>query len=50
MTSNHVWDYGTPHERGATEEEFDKITKDIHYKFVKDGGKKFSTHTMYDTA
>ena len=39
MTSNHVWYYGTPHERVATEEEFDKITKDIHYKFLKDGGK-----------
>jgi hypothetical protein len=38
MTSNFIWDYGTAHEREATEEEFDRITKDIHYEFVKDGG------------
>jgi hypothetical protein len=39
MTSNYIWDYGTPHERVATEEELDRITKDIHYEFVKEGGK-----------
>jgi len=39
ITSNYTWDCGTPHERVATEEEFDRITKDIHYEFVKDGGK-----------
>jgi hypothetical protein len=36
MTSNYIWDYGTPRERVATEEEFDRIT-DIHHEFVKDG-------------
>jgi hypothetical protein len=49
MTSNYTWDYGTPRECVATEEEFDRITKDIHYEFVKDG-KKFSIHTRYDVA
>jgi hypothetical protein len=39
MTSNYIWDCGTPHERVATEKEFDRITKDIHYEFVKDRGK-----------
>ena len=39
MTSNYIWDCGTPHEHVTMEEEFAKITKDIHYKFVKDGGK-----------
>jgi hypothetical protein len=39
ITSNYIWDSGTPHERVATEEQFDIITKDIHYEFVKDGGK-----------
>jgi hypothetical protein len=27
MTSNYIWDYGTPHECVATEEEFDRICK-----------------------
>ncbi|PNF26302.1 hypothetical protein B7P43_G02664, partial [Cryptotermes secundus] len=44
MTSNYIWDYGTSHERAATEEEFDRITKDIHYEFVKDGGKIQYSH------
>jgi len=39
MTGNCMWDCGTPHECVATEEEFDRITKDIHYELVKDGGK-----------
>jgi hypothetical protein len=39
MTSDYIWDCGTPHERVATEEKFDRISKVIHYKFVKDGGK-----------
>ena len=39
MTSDYIWDYGLSHERVTTEEEFDRITKDIHYEFVKDGGK-----------
>lgn len=44
MTSNYIWDYGTPHESVTTEEEFDRITKDIHYEFVKDGGKIQYSH------
>jgi hypothetical protein len=46
MTSNYVWEYGTQHERVATEEEFDKITKDIHYEFVKDGKKIQYSHKV----
>jgi hypothetical protein len=46
MTSEYVWDYGTPHERVATEEEFDRITKDIHYEFVKDGKKIQYSHKV----
>jgi hypothetical protein len=46
MTSNYIWDYGTPHERVAMEEECDRITKDIHYEFVKDGGKIQYSHKV----
>jgi len=46
MTSDYIWDYGTPHERVATEEEFDRITKDVHYEFVKDGGKIQYSHKV----
>jgi hypothetical protein len=38
MTSNYIWDCSTPHEHVATEE-FDRITKDIHYELVKYEGK-----------
>jgi len=48
MSSKYIWDYGTAHESVATEEEFDTISKDIHYEFVKDGGKKFNIHISYD--
>ncbi|KAJ9580414.1 hypothetical protein L9F63_003938 [Diploptera punctata] len=44
MTSDYLWDYGTPKERIATEEEFDRINKDIHYEFVKDDGKIQYSH------
>ena len=47
MTSDYIWDYGTPHERVATEEEFDRITKDVHYEFVKDGGKIQYSHKVW---
>jgi hypothetical protein len=47
MTSSYIWDYGTQHERLATEEEFDKITKDIHYEFVKDGRKIQYSHKVW---
>ena len=47
MTSNYIWDYGTPHESVTTEEEFDRITKDIHYEFVKDGGKIQYSHKVW---
>ena len=49
MTSNCVWYCSTPHECVATEEEFDRKTKDIHYEFVKDGGKVPYSH-KYDLA
>jgi hypothetical protein len=39
MTSDYIWDCGTPRERVATEEEFDRISKGIHYEFIKGGGK-----------
>jgi len=47
MTSNYIWDYGSPYERVATEEEFDRMTKDIHYEFVKDGGKIQYSHKVW---
>jgi hypothetical protein len=34
MTSNYIWYCGTPHECVVKEEEFDRITRDIHYEFV----------------
>ena len=37
MTSDYIWDYGTAHECVAMEEEFDRIMKNMHYEFVKDG-------------
>jgi hypothetical protein len=47
MTSNYIWDYGTTHECVATEEEFDRIMKDIHYEFVRDGEKIQYSHKDY---
>ncbi|XP_047114767.1 alpha-ketoglutarate-dependent sulfonate dioxygenase-like isoform X1 [Schistocerca piceifrons] len=44
MTNNYLWDKGTPNERFATEEEFDRITRDIHNEFVRDGGKIQYSH------
>jgi hypothetical protein len=46
MTSNCIWDCGTPHTYVAMEEEFDRMKKDIHYKFVKDGGKIQYSHKL----
>jgi len=46
MTSNYIWDCGTPRERVATEEGFDRITKDIHYEFIKDGEKIQHSHKV----
>ena len=46
MTGNYIWDCATPHERVETEEEFDRIMKDIHYEFVKDGGKIQYSHEV----
>jgi len=48
MTSDYIWDYGTPHERVATEERFDRKT-DIHYEFER-MEEKFSIHIRYDVA
>ena len=39
MTGNYIWYYGTPHERISAEMECDRIMKENHYEFVKDGGK-----------
>jgi hypothetical protein len=39
MTSEYIWDCGTPRECVATEEEFDRKSKVIHYRFKNDGGK-----------
>jgi hypothetical protein len=39
MKSDYMWYYCTPYECIATEKDFDRITKSIHYDFVKDGGK-----------
>jgi len=46
ITSDYIWDYSTPHERAATEMEFDRIVKDIHYEFVKAGGKIEYSHKV----
>jgi hypothetical protein len=46
MTSNYIWDYGTSHEHVVTEEEFDRVTKDIQLEFVKDGGKIQYSHKV----
>jgi hypothetical protein len=45
MTSDYIWDSGTPHERVATEEEFDKIIE-ILYEIVWDGGKVQYSHKV----
>jgi len=44
-TSKYIWDCGTPHERVATVGEFDRIM-DIHYEFIKDGGKILYSHKL----
>jgi len=31
MSGNYIWECGTPHERVETEEEVDRIMKDINY-------------------
>jgi hypothetical protein len=46
MTSNYIWDYDLPHACIDTEEECDRITKDVHYEFVKDGGKIQYSHKI----
>jgi hypothetical protein len=46
MTTIYIWDYGTPHERETTEEEFDKIKNDINYEFVKHGRKIQYSHKV----
>jgi len=49
MTSDYIWYCGTPHECVTTEEEFDRIMKDIQYEIVKDGG-KIQNSKRYDVA
>ena len=46
MTGNYMWDCGTPHERVETEEGFDRVMKDIHYEFIKNGGKIQYSHKL----
>jgi len=46
MTGNYIWYYSTPHERISAEMECDRIMKEIHYKFVKDGGKIQYSHKV----
>jgi len=46
MTGNYIWYYSTPHERISAEMECDRIMKEIHYKFVKDGGKIHYSHKV----
>jgi len=46
MSSNYIWDCGTPHECVATEGDFDTIMKDIHYEIIKDGGKIQYSHKV----
>jgi len=46
MTSKYIWDCGTPHECVDSEVEFDRIMKDIHFKFGKDGGKIQYSHKV----
>jgi DNA repair photolyase len=49
MTGNYIFDCGTSHESVATEEEFDRITEDIHMN-LKRMEDKFSIHTRYYVA
>ena len=48
MTSEFIWDCGTPHEGVVNEEDYDRITKEIHYEIVKNGGKfQYSDKVWY---
>jgi len=46
MTGNYIWYYGTPHERISAEMEFNRIMKENHYEFLKDGGKIQYSHKV----
>jgi len=47
-TSDYIWDCGTPHEGVVNEEDYGRITKDIHYEFVMDEGKiRYSDKLWY---
>ncbi|GLH16469.1 Uncharacterized protein GBIM_20733 [Gryllus bimaculatus] len=48
MTTDFIWDKGTPRERNASHEEFEEIIREIHYEFVKDGGKIQYSHKWED--
>jgi hypothetical protein len=43
---SYIWYCGTPLEHVAAEVEFDRIMKDIHYEFLKDGGKIQYSHKV----
>jgi len=45
MTSDYIWDYSTPHECVATDEDFDRMM-DVSCEFVKDGGKTQYSHKV----
>jgi len=45
MASNCIWYCGTPHERVASQKDFDR-KMDIRYQFVKDGGKIQYSHNV----
>ena len=38
-TSDYICDCGTPHEGVVTGEDYERITKGIHYEILKNGGK-----------
>ena len=46
MTVNYIWYGGTPHERISAEMEFNRIMKENHYEFLKDGGKIQYSHKV----
>ena len=46
MTGNYIWYYSPPHERISSEMEYDRIMKENHYKFVKDGRKIQYSHKV----
>lgn len=48
MTTGFIFDYNTPNQRVASDDEFDRILEDIHHEFVKDGAKIQYKHEWED--